>query len=131
MPPNLKMLKDKMRDKIMGTENQVDPGEILLPTYQNFYQDVNEFLGLIRREIGPNITIAMISEDGNLTLSFHFHRIPALAELDIYQAVLDEADLKEPDVNTTTVIVDAVKGWIAQHEREVRAHIGKEKLGDA
>lgn len=130
MPPNLKMLRDELREKIMGGK-QAKPGEILLPTYQNFYQDVSEFLGLVRKEIGPNVTIALISEDGKLTMSFHFHRIPELSQLDIYQAVLDEADLREPDKNTTSVIVDAVKEWIEQYKMQVRQHVEKGKLGDA
>lgn len=105
--------KRKLRDRILGIKDE-PTGEILLPQYKNFFQDVHEFISDLRNAINEgNIIIAITEGNGGITLSFHFNKIPALTELEVFQVNLDEIDLKEPDANTLTVIIDAVKGYVS------------------
>ena len=83
--------------------------------YQNFYEDIREFMLDLQRQIGLNVAISLIMEDGNLEIGIHFKKIPMYAKLPPFQVKMEEADFKEPGDNLTKVILDQLTDYLARH----------------
>ena len=100
--------------------------------FVNRYLDMMEFMEELQRQLGANVIIAMILENGRLTMMFQFHLIPRLAKVDYYSVKFDPEDFQEPDKNTTRVIVDHVKAYMESGGKgdAVTMEVLAETLGD-
>lgn len=80
--------------------------------FVNRYYDILEFMQELQKQLGANVIIAMILENGRLTMMFQFRLIPRLAKAEPYMVSFDPEDFHEPDKNTTKVLIDHVKAYM-------------------
>lgn len=84
-----------------------------LKGFVNRYLDVMEFMQELQKQLGANVIIGMILDDGRLTMMFNFRLIPRLAKADSYMVKFDPEDFHESDKITTKIVVDHVKAYMA------------------
>lgn len=100
--------------------------------FVNRYLDMMEFMQELQKQLGANVIIAMILQDGRLTMMFQFRLIPRMAKARPYMVNFDPEDFHEPDKNTTKVIVDHVKAYMESEGKAdtVTMEVLAESLGD-